>query len=459
MSRKLYLECYSGISGDMTVAALLDLGADAAVLHAALESLPVDGFQAIISRVKKAGLDVCDFDVRLDEEHENHDHDMDYLYGDMSSEVGKNAYDHNIMPAAEEHHHDHCVHHAKLHEHSMEEAHEHGGGSHEHGVEHRMHEHAHRGLSEILGIIRRAEITDHAKEIAEHIFQILAEAEAHAHGVEINEVHFHEVGAVDSIVDIIAVAVCADNLHIEEVIVPSIGEGQGFVRCQHGVIPVPVPAVTAIASSYGLVLHRTDTTGELVTPTGAAIVAALKTSHQLPQRYTIEKVGIGAGKRVYDRPSLLRAMIISDKDEEYDTIYKLESNIDDCTGEALGHVMDRLFENGARDVHYIPSFMKKNRPAYQINVICVKEDIQKLEQIIFEETTTIGIRRIEMERTVLTREVASVQTDIGTAQVKICRIGAVTRIYPEYASVIELCKESGLPYAEVYRIIQAGGKG
>lgn len=246
MKNTLYLECYSGISGDMTVAALLDLGADREVLEKALKSLPVDGFEIKISKVKKSGLDVCDFSVILDKEHENHDHDMEYLHG-------KHEHTHEH---GEENHHGHIHLHEKSHSHSHVHLHEHS------------HQHEHRTLTGILHIIDHADITPEAKKIAENIFTILAEAEAKAHGVELDEVHFHEVGAVDSIVDIVAVAVCLDNLNITDVVSTELYEGYGFVRCQHGVIPVPVPAVANIAEKHGLSLHITNIEGELVTPTG-----------------------------------------------------------------------------------------------------------------------------------------------------------------------------------------------
>ncbi|MDY3360021.1 nickel pincer cofactor biosynthesis protein LarC [Clostridium celatum] len=422
MRKALYLECYSGISGDMAVAALLDLGADREVLETALSSLPIGGFEVEISRVKKSGLDGCDFNVILDKNHENHDHDMEYLHGQKQ---------HLMIKRNDKWHHPHRI-----------------SINHNHGDD------EHRGPLEIFNIINDAHITDNAKEIAKSIFTIIAKAEAKAHGVEINQVHFHEVGAVDSIVDIIAVAVCIDNLGIKEVIVPQLHEGYGFVRCRHGVIPIPVPAVTHIVADNNLNLHITNTEGEMVTPTGAAIVAAIKTSDKLPEKFTIKKIGIGCGKRSYDRPSFLRAMIIEDKSLEEECIYKLESNIDDSTGEALGFVMDKLFEAGARDVHYIPVYMKKNRPAYQINVICKKEDIEKLEQIIFMETTTIGIRRIKMERSVLNREIKTMQTSLGEVQVKECNLELGKRVYPEYSSVVELCKKHNMSYQDVYHLIR-----
>lgn len=435
MSNTLYLECYSGISGDMMVAALLDLGADKAILESALKSLNVDGFQTKISRVKKSGIDACDFRVILAPAYENHDHDMEYLHGE-----------HNHIHASKEE----LQHHkAKEHEHGNNVSQEH---SHENPI-HESHKHEHRGLFDILEIIHQADISDKSKEIAVEIFRIIGEAEAKAHGVEPENVHFHEVGAVDSIVDIVAVAVCLDNLGIEKVIIPMLYEGQGFVRCQHGMMPIPVPAVANIAAAHKLTLRITETQGELVTPTGAAIAAAIKTSSQLPKEFTIQKVGIGAGKRTYDRPSMLRAMLIQENTLEQDIIYKLESNIDDCSGENLGFVMERLFEAGARDVFYTPIYMKKNRPAYQLNVICKEEDRSRLEQIIFRETTTIGIRKVRMERSVLKRELRKIQTSLGEVQVKICELETGKRYYPEYSSVTMICKTHGLSYQEAYHRI------
>lgn len=407
--RILYLECNSGISGDMTVAALLDLGADRKALEKTLCSLPVDGFRIEITRVKKSGLDMCDFNVVLDTKHENHDHDMEYLHG-------------------------------------------HGNG---HMEEQKEHVHGHRGLSEILHIIEHADMASRAKQTAVRIFEILAEAEAKAHGVPVDQVHFHEVGAVDSIVDIVAVAVCLDSLDVTEVIVPQMNEGHGTIRCQHGVLPVPVPAVMNIAQAYELPLHITETEGELVTPTGAAIVAAVRTSGKLPEVFFVEQVGMGAGKRNYERPSILRAVLIrADVPEDTDRICRLETNIDDSNGECLGYVMERLMESGARDVFYTPIYMKKNRPAYQLNVICAEEDAGRMEKIIFRETTTIGIRRSLMERTVLPREIRMIDTPLGDAQVKICRLDGTERFFPEYSSVTALCRKHGKSYQEVYQIVQ-----
>ncbi len=431
MANTLYLECNTGISGDMSVAALLDLGADRDVLMKVLNSIPAKGFEVKISRVKKAGIDCCDFAVLLDKNHENHDHDMEYLYG-KTENCGCN-HEHTHQEGHHEHAHSH-------------------DGEHEHTHSH-THHHEHRGMKEIREILSSCVMTERARALALKIFEVLARAEAKAHGVSLEEVHFHELGAIDSIVDIVAAAVCLDNLDITKVIVLRLCEGTGSVRCQHGILPVPVPAVANIIEAYGLPVQFSDTKGELITPTGAAIVAAMEPSYSLPERFTIQKIGMGAGKRAYERPSILRAMLIKEKTEEKDTIYKLESNIDDCSGEALGYVMEELLKAGARDVHYIPVYMKKNRPAWMLNVICSKEDIEKLESVIFKETTTIGIRRVEMERTVLKREIKKVQTVYGEALVKVCMTEGQTRYYPEYESVVKICREKGLPYPEVYEKI------
>lgn len=473
MGKTLYLECYSGISGDMTVAALLDLGGDRTVLDKVLRSLPISGFETKISRVVKSGIDACDFDVVLDKEHENHDHDMEYLHGHHhKGHENNHFYDHN-------HAHEDEAEHFHNHEHN----HAHGAGS---AQDH--HHHEHRGIKEITYIIEHSAMTENAKKIALRIFEILAEAESKAHNVPVDQVHFHEVGAVDSIVDIVSVAVCLDDLDITEVIVPVLCEGRGTVRCQHGILPIPVPAVANIVSANHLHLKMTEVEGELVTPTGAAIVAAVKTKDKLPEIFEIQKIGIGAGKRQYECPGILRAMIISESTEQAkgrdkakaqteefknpeirnnpkaenqetkDTIIKMETNIDDCSGEVLGFVMERLMKAGARDVHYVPVFMKKNRPAWVLNVICKEEDMEMLQNIIFEETTTIGIRYSIMERTILPRETRTLPTPWGEVQVKVCTLNGKEQLYPEYESVAQLSREKEIPFAEIYRYIVLANK-
>lgn len=441
MGQTLYLECNAGISGDMTVAALLDLGADQGVLMQALDSLPVDGFKARVSRVKKAGLDCADFAVMLDHAHENHDHNMAYLHGE-NADTGEANGEH----------------------------------AHDHGHEHAHHEH--RGMADVAAIVNAAVMSDRAKATALRIFGVLARAEAKAHGVPVDQVHFHEVGAVDSIVDVIAAAVCLDNLDITDVVLTHLCEGQGTVRCQHGVLPVPVPAVANIAADAGLSLSIQPMQGEFVTPTGAAIAAAVRTQSQLPERFAIQKIGLGAGKRAYERPSILRAMLIRSQEAKdaapansqpaphangegvgrsafaagEGLVWKLETEVDDCPGEALGFVLERLFQVGAREAHFQPVFMKKNRPAYQIQALCAEADIPALEAELFAHTTTIGIRRMPMQRTVLPRQMRQVETAFGPVRVKEVQLPDGTcRAYPEFEDLATICCAYGVSYQEAYR--------
>lgn len=257
----LYFECKSGISGDMSVAALLDIGADREKLDKALNSMNLnDEFKYIISKKTVNAVMATDFDVILQ---------------------------HSIK---DEHHH-----------------------SHKHD-EHTHHHHEHRNLADVYSIIDKAEITENAKSLAKKIFKIVAQAEAKVHGKDLQEVHFHEVGAIDSIVDIVSFSVLFDDLDPEKVYFSTLTEGQGFVHCQHGILPVPVPAVCEIAAEYKLPLRFTDNDGEMITPTGAAIVAALYTGAKLPEEFIIEKIGCGAGKRPYANP-VLRVMKIKEKGE------------------------------------------------------------------------------------------------------------------------------------------------
>ncbi len=542
--RSLYLECGTGISGDMIVASLLDLGADEEVLRKALSGIKDEGFSIEISRVMKAGIDCCDFNVVLDDAHENHDHDMEYLYGhehedghdhdhnhahdhDHHHDHGHEHSDHDHGHAHDHHHghahehsdhdhnhdhhhghthehsehdhghthdhhhdhdhdHDHDHHHSHAHHHEHDHGHTHEHSEHDHGHTHdHHHDHVHRGIREIVDIIDSLEITEGARNLAKKTFDILADAEAKAHRKMKNEVHFHEAGAIDSIVDIVAAAVCFDDLGIEEVIIPKLCEGQGSVRCQHGILPVPVPAVANIAQQHQLPLSITERKGELITPTGAAFAAAVMTSGDLPEILTPEKIGIGAGKREYKQPSMVRAILFDGAEKSAaasgqtaaveagestasdeaanrassasanvsataDTIVKLETNIDDSTGEQLGYVMERLLGAGARDVFYTPIYMKKNRPAWLLSVIITEGKVTEMEDIIFSETTTIGIRKSLMERKILERRQETVVTHLGPVDVKICTHKGQERVYPEYDSASKAAAEKGVTIKEVY---------
>lgn len=389
--RTLYFECYSGISGDMTVASLLDLGVDEKIVMKAIESLKLTGFKINIGRTKKCGIDSCKFNVILDNKHT-----------------------HN-----EQHNHEH-------------------------------HHHEHRNIEDIYIIIDKSNLSSKAKEISRKIFDIIAKAEAKAHGININEVHFHEVGAIDSIIDIVATAVCIDNLNVDDIIFSKLYEGKGHVTCQHGTIPVPVPAVVNIVVDNSLELKITDNEGEMITPTGAAIVAALKTKEELPNTYKIRKIGLGAGKKEFEKANILRSFLIEeDKGNLSDEIWVLESNIDDSTSESLGYTMDTLFKNGAKDVFFTPIHMKKNRLAQKITVLCEENIIEEMEEIIFKHTTTIGIRRYKAQRTILKNKIEEFNTSFGLVKVKVCKFNENIYYYPEYEDVKNICNETCKGYKEV----------
>lgn len=521
MEKILYLECNSGISGDMTVGALLDLGADRGALERALGSLGVGGYHLHFGRTKKCGLDAFDFDVHLEEEGEQHHHHYEHEGeeehghgGGHHHEHGDEAHCHGQEEAGhhhkhgdevhEHHHHEHgpeghCHEHeeaghhhehgAEAHVHEHEEAghhHEHGaeahyhvygeaehhhgheeGHHHEHGeehhhphamsehvhgsgAEHHHHPHVHRNYADICAIIDRLDSNARVKELAKRMFRIVAEAESKAHGLPIDQVHFHEVGAIDSIVDIIGVAVCLDNLGIDNVVVSPLAEGSGYVRCQHGVIPVPVPATANIAQAHGLTLRLTDNDGEMVTPTGAAIAAAVKTMDRLPASCRIVKTGMGAGKKDFKQANVLRAMILETEESSGDQMWVMESNIDDCTGEMLGFAMEMILAAGAADVWATPIFMKKNRPAYMLSVLCREDKLEELETLVLTQTTTIGVRRYPVSRTIMDRRNETVSTRFGDARVKVCGYKGKQYFYPEYESVKTICREHGVDFRTAY---------
>lgn len=434
--KTIYLECNSGISGDMTVAALLDLGADAQVLRDGLASLNIDGYEIKTGRVNKSGISAYDFDVVLHghNEHDEHCHSHD----------------------GHEHGHNHS--HAHEHEASPEHSHD-----HEHKHE---HNHDHRGIREINAIIDDGRLTDNAKRIAREIFAVVAEAEAKVHGKPVDEVHFHEVGAVDSIVDIVGAAICFDNLGVSRVICTPLREGQGTVWCQHGRMPVPAPATLEIASSHNIPLIITDNQGEMVTPTGAAIVAAMADSFEKPGGMIVKKTGYGAGKKDFSNggyavANILRASIIEElsaPDEESDEVLELACNIDDMTGETLAHACGLLMDAGALDCWLTPIIMKKGRPAQTLTLLVAPDREAEFTRLLFLHTTTVGVRKTTHARTKMHRKIKTVATALGGLEVKESRAGDICKTSVEYESARRLANENNVPITEVYRAGEAALK-
>lgn len=422
--KTLYLECLSGISGDMTVGALLDLGGDEERLRRDLESLCIDGYELRIYRTQKCGIDACKFDVVLHESGERHSH------------------------AQEEHEHNHSHHHNQEHSHN----HEHTCDNHHHGHARSHHPHTHRNLRDILQIIDHSGISPRAKDLSRRMFEIVADAEAKCHGLPVDQVHFHEVGAVDSIVDIVAVAVLIDQLGIQRIVSTPLYEGTGTVKCQHGIMPVPAPATARIAADNKVPIIITDSEGEMVTPTGAAIIACLADSYQKPQM-VVEAIGIGAGTKDFAHANILRAYLYSEEscEENKDQVLLIEANVDDMTGEELGYAMEKLLEQGARDVFFTPIYMKKNRPATKLSVICNQDDLERMAQSIFKHTSTIGVRYALWDRVTMSREMGRVNTKYGEVAVKRCWYPPVEKISLEYESIRRLAEDNGISLAEISR--------
>lgn len=387
----------------MFIGALLDCGLDFNLLKAELAGLGVEGYELSLTRVDRSGINSAKFDVHLEgEAHHHHEH----------------------------HHHDH----------SHEHHHHHHDHSHEHHHHDHSHSHDHRSLSAIKHIITSSALSDSVKERALAIFQRIGEAESKIHGIPIETVHFHEVGAVDSIVDIVGACIGLEALKIEKIISSPLHVGSGTFNCAHGTYPVPGPAATELLR--GVPIYAKDIEGELVTPTGAAIIATLAADYGNLPAMKIESIGYGAGTRSYPKfPNVLRA-VIGETNETADatptTVTVIEANIDDLSPQVFGHLMEKVLAEGALDVFYTPVQMKKNRPGVLVTLLCRPEDRRRMSDLLFSETTTLGIRCREEQREVLRREFVVVETEFGSIKMKIARAGDGRLV--NYAPEFEDCR-------------------
>ena len=483
----LSLDVQRGVSGDMMVAALLDAGASFDQVKQVLSSLPLAGFSIEQKRVTKACLDMCDFTVKL--AHDNHDADMAYLHPDryapkpqltIKAPVSATALltrSAHLQPAhahSPEPDHIHGP-----HDHGSEPDHIHGPdhGPHDHDPEHGPHDHehlhdhghdhehghghCHRALRDVVALIEGSSASEAAQSLAIKVFTIIAAAEAKAHGTSPDLVHFHEVGGLDSIADILAFAVCVTDLNITQTYATHLGEGFGEVRCQHGLLPIPVPAVANICAAHHLPLVTGRCYGELVTPTGAAMLAALDCQFAPAPLGTIQAVGYGAGKRIYDKPSFVRATIMTEQAESSpyrDSIVEIKSNIDDLSGELMGTLFERLKAQGAVDVSLRALIMKKNRPGFELCVLCHEAQVKGLVTTILTETSAIGVRLSLQERYIMQREQGTFNSSLGPVTTKRCRLdpelGSYHIDYVEFDSLAALAARTGRPLKEVEAIVK-----
>lgn len=432
--RIAYLDCFSGMSGDMFLGALLDAGVSPQLLERTVTALNI-GARLEISRVDRSGITATKVDVYA---HGEKDLPREVYWEQRGKESHHHGHDH--------HHHEHRHEPANLREHNFAppaEARTGVSAPHEHG----------RGLKEIREIIRKAAISDTAKQTAITIFEALGAAEAKIHNSEIEKVHFHEVGAVDAMVDIVCAAVGAEALGVEEFVCSPLNIGGGTVKCAHGTFPVPAPATVELLK--GAPVYSSGIEAELVTPTGAAIVKILARRFASFPAMKIDRVGYGAGTRDFPRHANVVRLTIGEAQPEVaatqqETITVLEANLDDLNPQVFGYVMDRLREDGALDVFAVPVQMKKNRPGMLLTVLSRPEDAPKLTRLIFAETTTLGVRRRDEQRQALARKWVSVATPWGDVRMKIASLnGSIANYAPEYEDCRRLAEEYHVPLKTV----------
>lgn len=368
----LYLDCFAGAAGDMIVAALVDVGADAAALEAALRGLGIDRFDLTFSTVDKCGVQATKFEVTATDDHHQ------------------------------------------------------------------------RSLTEILDIIDGSTLSETIRARAKQIFTRLGVVEAAIHGVALDDVHFHEVGAVDAIVDIVGAAVALDLLGIDRVISSPLPLGSGTVRTAHGIYPVPAPATARLVE--GVPTYGSDMRGEVLTPTGAAIITTVASSYGPIPAGTIRASGYGAGTRDRDYPNVVRAILIDETEARSTFATVIEANIDDMNPQHFEVLMARLLDAGALDVGIIDMLMKKGRPGSMLHVLAPTDGLDQLVDIIFTESTTIGVRSYRVEREMLDRELVTVSTPYGDVRVKVAsRLGVVMNRMPEYEDCRRVADAEGVP--------------
>ena len=445
--RIAYLECFSGMSGDMFLGALVDAGVPARVLEEAVAALGV-GARLEISRVVRSGISATKVDVWVDSEKDLPREEYWAQKQDNTAPGDVKGQQQHEHPHEHDHKHHHDHDHDHHHDHSSASAVSPAGAP-------APHEHTHsRGLTEIREIIGKAAISTSARKTAIAIFEALGAAEARIHSTSIEKVHFHEVGAVDAMVDIVCAAVGAEALAVDEIVCSPLNVGGGTVKCAHGTFPVPAPATVELLKDAPV--YSSGVQAELVTPTGAAIVKTLASRFSQFPAMKIEKSGYGAGSRDFPgHPNVVRltvgeaASTLAAKTAS-DVVTVLEANLDDLNPQVFGYVMDRLLEEGALDVFGIPVQMKKNRPGTLLTALCKPEDASKLAQLIFTETTTLGVRRRDEVRQTLARRWENVRTPWGEVRIKIASMnGTVTNYAPEYEDCRRIAAEHQVPLKTV----------
>lgn len=433
--KSLYLDIFSGISGDMFVGAMIDLGVSISSLELAVQNLHLHNVSIIARREVKQGISGIKFDV---------------LAGEKLADGASNEHSYKT------HHHAHPHNDSTKHSHHQQDEHHHNSHTH---FEEDHQPHAHHNFRSIKSLLEESHLSDWVKQHSINIFKRIAEAEGKIHNCPVEEVHFHEVGAVDSIVDIVCACVALEELGKPRVISANVVDGFGFIKCAHGQFPIPAPATLEILTARGIQITQTDEPGELVTPTGAALLAEFAESFGPMTGLSPEKIGYGLGSREgKTRPNVLRAILSRSAtdspktyDWETDTVSVIEANLDDINPEILGAFIEKAFALGALDVFYTPIQMKKNRPAVLLTLLCPCSKSDDFSELILTETSSFGVRQYTVNRRKLHRTWITVKTQFGEVRIKQGLLnGKVIQCAPEYEDCQKLAREHNVPVKFVY---------
>lgn len=431
--KTLYLDCGMGAAGDMLTAALLELCADKEAFIEKMNHLGLPGVEVKAEPAVKCGITGTHVSVIVNGEEEEsvdacvHSHN----HGGEIHDHGGRDHSHGEHDHGD---HDHVHSHGE-HEHS------HGGHSHHH----------HANMAGIAHIISHLDLPDEVKKDVEAVYRLIAEAESHAHGMPVDQIHFHEVGTMDAVADVAGVCLLIHELGVEQIFASPVHVGSGHVHCAHGVLPVPAPATAHILQ--GVPIYSTEIKGELCTPTGAALLKHFVKEFRTMPVMTVSKVGYGMGKKEFERANCVRAFL-GQTGEGGSEVVELSCNIDDMTAEDLGFAQERLFEAGALEVYTIPVGMKKNRPGILLTCMCREADKEKMAEVMFRHTTTIGIRESVSRRFTLHRKEEMKNTSLGQVRVKTSSGYGVSRSKMEYEDLAAIARERGLSLAEVREMLE-----
>lgn len=429
--KTLYLECNMGAAGDMLTAALLELHPHPEEFVKRMNDLRIPGVEFSAQPAVKCGITGTHVSVTVHgEEEESHDHPHDHDH----------HHDHD-HPHDNDHHHDHEHSHDHDHHHDHDHPHDH---DHSHGHHH------HAGMGDIRHILSHMDIPHQVREDAQAVYELIAQAESHAHGRPVEEIHFHEVGTLDAVTDVVAVCWLIHDLAPQKILASPVHVGSGQVRCAHGILPVPAPATAHILQ--GVPTYGGSVQGELCTPTGAALLKHFVQAFGPSPVMRVEKIGYGMGKKDFEAANCVRAML-GETQETGETVVELCCNLDDMTPEALGFAQERLWEAGALDVSTIAVGMKKNRPGVMLICMCREEDREKMLSLLFAHTTTLGVRERLCNRYTLSRSQRTVETEYGPVRVKESAGWGVVREKPEYEDVARIAREKNMTLDQVKRLL------